>query len=380
MKDDGKIKDAKFPFNEVEIKELIAKQSFKPHLMIVKANAQPTAFVDYLMNLSQSNKSFREQCIVLYNEHWFGLDLERKKRTGKISIVILDAAAPFTKVAAFMFLMKQISQNGSIAFDTLLIGSNSDKNLQRNNRDCSTYAWELLKWAKESPNLHDKLFKLSASIPNQLRTKRQILPKIANERISAPILEKLRESFLEIHWLDSENLKGEEWAEFFINSQSTLPAEFADSAKKWIVEELCHDSWTEHNIRINYCEHLMKVELANTPALSENDFIIKHICTAHGKTENELGLVLRLAISKGLIFQVRALLDLSNVDVNELPASKMTALDRAYALDRNNPVREEIILLLKAKNAIANTVKSPIQTSVERNESTVGETAGNYTL
>lgn len=351
------------PFAHEDIEHLIALQAFKPHLFAVLSSDNPAQFVNFLETLKNAAGEFHTQCLIRYNDHWLGLDLQREADSDEISVVILDAATPFNKLAGFVFFMQQIASAYTIKFKILVAGSDSEKRMQESNRDCSTFSWEMLQWAARQEGLHTRLHNLVKNDADPIATKQQLLSKIVIEGYPLDLISAIKQSFLTIYWLAFDKMNDPEWEEFFVNSQSILFPEVEKITEKWRIEMFHYDRWTPHNVRINFCEHVMKKQLKNEQPLDEAAFIINRICVSHKKTEKELGQVLRTAIFKGLIFQVKAILNLSNVNVNEIPPSGQTALDRANVL-ASGPVKEEIIQLLKAKNAVSGVRGSPIYAPV----------------
>ena len=111
-----------------------------------------------------------------------------------------------------------------------------------------------------------------------------------------------------------------------------------------------------HNIRIAYCKHCMEAKLAGIAPLSEDEFIVDIICREHKKSIREVNLVLRLAVASGNAYQVRALLlCATTLNINDVPGSNKTALDRANSLPETTDIqrvtKDMILRLLQERGA-----------------------------
>lgn len=320
----------------------------------VRPGQHPTELLDALSS-AQNPTCLRKQLLVDYQDHWIVLDIQRKE-DGRFSLVSLDAANDALKIASFTYLLFQITTFIELNVDLMHISS-LDAPLQRDKNSCPIFAWELLQWASEYSTLHAVL-----------QTK--ILPREKSQGHIDVFLESIKtlgtvptqtiphllNSLKKIQWLDYTSLEEiDSMSGFFINTHTLnhIPPCVAEKIDKWLIEKPhAHTSkYVVHNIRSSYCYHQIKVRLGESEeSLSEHDFILREICALHSEDTNVLGKVLRKAIADGLRYQVSSLLQITEIDVNEVPASGFTALDRANSL-RPSESKNKIIELLRKKGA-----------------------------
>ncbi len=276
----------------------------------------------------------------------------------------LDAANQFHKLAATVFLFSQIFNY--LALSSELLYFVSEEALQRNGRDCVTFAWEDLCWATQKGDLHSKLAVLKNSeddVKHLQRAKQLVAKYLCKQQGALTAIDyQMLDALSLLHWVDYSKLEKnpEEWQMFFMNTQAVRRPDFLqEPIAKWLIERPSLDKkiWVIHNIRISYCEHLIRAALHHAQPLQENEFIVTEICKTHQLPVEKLGAVLRNAVSKSLVSQVKRLLDLSAVDVNEVPQSAMTALDRAEDLPTSTS-KTEIKAMLLEKNAKSGAASS----------------------
>ena len=348
---------ATYPLTLHDIKTYIQLQDFKPFVFVVTPTQEPRTLIVFFSALSIAPTPIRKQCLINYQDHWLGLDIERKIEGAPLSIIILDAANTLHKIACCISIINQICLTYDIEYNITHIAS--EHPLQRNSSDCSIFSWEHLRFAAQKEHFHSLLIALRNSEDNARHF------TFAESRVrsffkdSTPMrnIDRLIDSLQAVHWIDYSRLEEnpEEWQEFFVNTQAVIKPTFLnEKIEEWLIEKLSSDKekWTTHNVRILYCGHLIKASIERTQQLLPADFIINEICKSHQKSRSELGLVLRLAVSNGCVRQVKRLLEVTSIDViNEVPLpSQLTALDQAEKLS-DPVVKEKIKTLLLAKGA-----------------------------
>jgi hypothetical protein len=349
-----------YPFSYEEMQRLVDATPHQLELSVhaIAPKVSPNIAVSYFLGLHQAPIGTRTQCLFAYQDHWFGLDIARSD--DGLSIIMLDAANVAKNLVGFASLLKQIREHSKATFQfkiSYFAMGLTDK-VQKNHYDCSIFAWEHLRWAAQKTDFHQELNSLghlsdvkSRECLDSVVTRARDFLYNSEVKNSEAVLRQtedaMRTELPNINWIDCEQLKAkpEQWQGFFINSQS--PLEFLEiTLTKWLQPVHRQKDGKEvtpiHNIKINYCGHVMRSTLDGKEPLIEDGFITQHICDFHNATINELGKVLRNAVAKILSSQVEFLLShLSLEQINEVPSSGKTALDRANIVDN-----AEIISLL----------------------------------
>lgn len=359
-----------YPFTTQEIRNYIQMQAFKPLLITITSNNH-MELLSLLASFKHHAKPMRKQVLINYQDHWFGLDVQCNTDDAPFSIIMLDAANAINNISGFTHLLNQMCAPHELAITFDLIHIASEHPLQKNSRDCSIFTWEHLRFAAQKENLHAQLHALKNSEDNQRHlafSQRFIERCLTEKRMPIDTINIYKAALNTISWLDYSKLESnpEEWQDFFINTQSLLtrPAFLNETIKKWTIEKLSPDNkWTPHNIRIQYCGHLIKSTLESKQPLSENEFIIDMIRKSHPLSQNNINQVLRNAVNKGLIKQVTQLLELSDVDVNQISPTGNTALKLANSLQC--PITKEAMRsLLLARGAVdGNYISSQLHTT-----------------
>lgn len=342
--------EKKYLFDFKQIETIVMKQLSHVKLFKLAPNEEPKAYIDYLLKSKEKN-AFRDQCLIDYQDHWFGLDIQKTTPNGALEIVILDAANALNKLAGFLSLTDNITRAFQINYSFTHIAS-IDKPLQKDSNTCSIFSLEHVKWAAQIENLHQRLSSLVCPVDKEkhvifssafIREKFPHLPKSQ--------LDTMSKLLANVHWLDYERLIacGEEWQQGFFNHDQRIHSETPFS--KWIIEASSKRD-VVHNIRIHYSEYCMNATLHDLPCMPEDEYIINYICNLYKRTPREIGVVLRQAVASGCILHVKNLLALAEVNVNEVPLSGQTALDRAYSI-KDQAIRKEMSDLLLEYKAVS---------------------------
>lgn len=280
-----------------------------------------------------------------------GLEVQRSQG-GKITILILDAANAMKSILSTTFLIWQIFQNAGKLDDLKILHIASTTPIERDGHYCAVFAWDHLRWSREQPDLFEELSAMQVSVDQARHQK--IARAVIEQHFPAQMQLPLSRTLPFFQWIDYEYLRDPRYTGFFLNMQSEVPGflgHIKPLIEKWQIEKPNpEEKWVLHNIRILYIAACMRAMLNDVVVPQEYDFIVQHMVDTCGREGATVGLTLRMAACYGFPARVQRLLELSDVDVNEISASKQTAMDRARAC-AVSAVKQEIIDLLASKDA-----------------------------